>query len=117
MRRSTVKSGLRLLIGGVVLVILAAFFHEQVATILFLSPGSESQFIFFGLFWGGVLGFCGILVTVLGFLRPPAGGERKSLLPSLVILIVVVLVFFILLYFSFRSSEQPRLRPGETITI
>lgn len=117
MRRVTIKSGLRLLTGGVVAVILAAFFHEQIARLLFLSPGGQDQFVFLGLFWGGVLGFCGILVTVIGFLRAPAGGRGVRLLPSVAALIVVVLVFFILLFLSFRSPEQPHLRPGETITI
>ena len=116
MRRSTVKSGLKLIVGGVVSVILATFFHEQVAALLFFSPGGGTEFVFLGLFAGGVLGFSGILVTVFGFLRAPAG-EKVRLLPTLVTLIVVVLLFFILLSFSFRSTEQPRLRPGETITI
>lgn len=117
MRRSTVKSGLRLVVGGIVSVILATFFHEQAAALLFFPPGGETSFVFLGLFWGGVLGFCGILVTVLGFLRAPAGGERVRLLPTLVTLVVVVLIFFILLSLSLRKTEQPRLRPGETITI
>lgn len=117
MRRSTVKSGLKLIIGGVVAVILATFFHEEMAWLLFLSPGGETQFVFWGLFWGGVLGFIGILLTVLGFLRAPAGEQRVSLRPVLVALIVSILLFFLLLFVTFRSPEQPRLRPGETITI
>lgn len=117
MRRITIKSGLKLITGGVVAVILAAFFHEQIARLLFLSPAGQAQFVFLGLFWGGVLGFCGILVAVIGFLRAPAGERGVRLLPSVVALMVAVVVFFILLFLSFRNSEQPRLRPGETITI
>ena len=117
MRRSTVKSGLRLIIGGIVAVILASFFHEQLAELLFLSPAGETEFIYLGLFWGGVLGFCGILVTIIGFLRAPAGEQRVNLFSSVITLIVVILLFFILLFVTFRNPEQPRLRPGETITI
>lgn len=117
MRRNTVKSGLKLISGGIVAVILATFFHEQLARLLFLSPGGETRFIFLGLFWGGVLGFCGILVTIIGFLRAPAGERQVRLLPALITLIAVIVIFFILLFGSFRGSQQPRLRPGETITI
>ncbi|HEY6874101.1 MAG TPA: hypothetical protein VI298_15360 [Geobacteraceae bacterium] len=116
MRRNTVKSGLNLISGGVVAVILATFFHEQMAGLLFLSPGGETRFVFLGLFWGGILGFCGILVTIIGFLRPPAGERQVRLFAALLTLVVVILIFFILLVGSFRSSELPRLR-GETITI
>lgn len=117
MRGNTVKSGLKLIIGGIVSVILATFFHEQIARLLFLSPGGETEFIFLGLFWGGVLGFCGTLVTVIGFLRAPAAGEKVRIIPSLVTLLVLLLCFLLLFFISFRSPEQPRLRPGETITI
>ncbi|HTG82437.1 MAG TPA: hypothetical protein VL949_10870 [Geobacteraceae bacterium] len=117
MRRTTVGSGLKLIIGGVVAVILASFFHDQLATLLFLSPAGETELIFLGLFWGGVLGFCGILVTVIGFLRASGGERRINLLRSVIALIMVVLLFFILLFATFRNPEPRRLRPGETITI
>ncbi len=117
MRRSTIKPGLRLISGGVVAVILASFFHEQMAELLFLSPGGEAEFIFLGLFWGGVRGFFGILGTIIGFLLAPAGEQRVNLLRSVITLIVVILLFFILLFVTFRNPESPRLRPGETITI
>jgi hypothetical protein len=117
MRRNTVKSGLRLITGGIVAVILATFFHEQMAGLLFLSPGGETQFIFLGLFWGGALGFSGIVVTVIGFLRAPAGERQVRLGATVIALLVVIVIFFVLLVVTFKSTEQPRLRPGETITI
>ena len=117
MRRSTVKSGLKLIIAAVVLVILAAFFHEQIADFLLLSPGGETQFIFLGLFWGGVSGFCGIAVAVVGLLRTPGGEHAVSLLRPMAILAALVFLFMYLLFSSFSPPERPKLRPGETITI
>ncbi len=117
MRRKTVKSGLKLIVGGIVAVILATFYHDLVARFFFLSPGGETQFVYLGLFWGGVLGFCGILVTIIGFLRVSTAEQKVSLLPTLAALIIAILVFLYLLFGSFKSQEQPQLRPGETITI
>jgi hypothetical protein len=117
MRRSIVKSGLKLIIAAVALVILAAFFHDHVAALFFLSPGGETQFIFLGLFWGGVLGCSGIVVTIVGLLRGPAGERAVNLLKPLVILAAFILLFVYLLLTSFNQPERPQLRPGETITI
>ena|ERR1039457_7433231 len=117
MRRNTVKQGLKLVIGGIVAVILATFYHQKIASVLFLSPGGEIELIYLGLFWGGVLGFCGILLTILGFFRAPMGEQGVNLRFSVLTLIILVCVFFILLFLSFGSEEKPRLRPGETITI
>jgi len=117
MRRNTVKSGLRLIIWGIVSVILATFFHQEVANLLFLSPGGEDQLVYLGLFSGGTLGFLGIIVIVSGFLRTSTGERKEKLLPTLALLMLLILTFFVLLFVSFRMPEQPRLRPGETITI
>lgn len=111
-------AGLRLIVGGIVAVILATFCHDQIAALFMFSPGGETRFIYLGLFWGGVFGFCGILVTIIGFLRTPGGGGKENLFPTVLFLVFAVLLFFILLWASFRNPyEQPRLRPGETITI
>ncbi|HEX8961316.1 MAG TPA: hypothetical protein VF775_07060 [Geobacteraceae bacterium] len=117
MRRITVKYGLKMIVGGIVAVILATFYHDQVARVLLLSPDGETQFVYLGLFWGAVLGFCGILVTVIGFLRAATAEQKVNLLPVLAALIIAVLIFFYLLFGWIRSPEEPRVRPGETITI
>lgn len=116
MRSRTVRTGLNLIISAVVLVILAAFYHEQIGLLLSLSPGSETRFIFLGLLWGGIFGFGGITVAVFGLLRSP-GGARVSLMKPMVILVFLVLMFIFLLLSSFNRPESPRLRPGETLTI
>jgi hypothetical protein len=117
MRSRTVKTGLDLIIAAVVLVILAAFYHEQIAQILSLAPHSEIRFIFLGLLCGGGFGFCGITVAVLGLLRSPGSGVRVSLVKPVSILALLVLLFVFLLFSSFNTPENPKLRPGETITI
>lgn len=117
MRRKTIKQGLKLVIGGIVAVILVTFFHQNLASFLFLSPGGEIELIYLGLFWGGVLGFCGILLTIFGFFRAPMGEKVVSLRFSVLTLVLLICLFFILLFFSFGNTEKPRLRPGETITI
>jgi hypothetical protein len=117
MRRKTVRYGVRLISCGIVSVILATYFHEQIATLFRLSQDAEARFIFMGLFWGGVLGFCGIMVTVIGFFLSPFGIENKSLLPAICFLFGVIIIFFLLFMHSFSVKGLPRLRPGKTITI
>lgn len=117
MRRSSVNSGLRLIIVAVVSIILAAFFHDTIASLLFLNPGGETQFIFLGLFWGGIIGFCGIAVTFVGLLRAPAAEQSASILKPLVVLAALVILFIYLLFSSLTAPEQLKLNPGETITI
>jgi hypothetical protein len=117
MRSRTVKTGINLIITAVVLVILAAFYHEPIARILTLSPDSETRFIFLSLLWGGIFGFWGIAVAVFGLLRSPGAGVRVDLLKPISILALLVVLFMLLLVYSFNKPETLRLRPGETITI
>lgn len=117
MYKRTVRYGIRLINGGIVSVILATFFHGTVANLLLLSAGGETWFVFLGLLAGCILGFTGILVAVAGFLRAGNGHDEQRLLPSLFILIILIALFFLFLVFPFRGSDQPRLHPGETITI
>jgi len=117
MRRSTVRIGLNLIIAAVVLVIIAAFYHEQFALLLSLSPDSENRLIFLCLLWGGISGCTGITVAVFGLLRSSGGPARVNLVKPLVIIALLVLMFIFLFISSFSRPENPRLRPGETITI
>lgn len=117
MRIDTVKFGLNLVVAGIVLVTLATFFHSIIADLLGFSLAAEMQLVFHGLFWGGVSACLGIVVTVLGLLKGTAGRPAKTLLPIILILAAAVILFFVLLFTSFRSQEEPTLRPGETITI
>ncbi|MGA2151309.1 MAG: hypothetical protein ABSG48_03985 [Geobacteraceae bacterium] len=117
MRKRTIKSGLNLILAGIVSLILATFCHEHIARLFFLSPDSETIFIYLGFFSGGMFGCIGILATVAGLVR--SSGERPavSLSYTLILLAAAFIIYFFLLYSSFTSSEPPKLRPGETITI
>ena len=117
MRKSTVRHGLNMIIAGLAAVTLAAFFPAQIAVFLRLSPSGEARFVFFGLFWGGLFGGFGMLVAVAGLLRSESGGKPVRLLPVLLVMVVMIIVFCALLILAARAPEQPRLRPGETITI
>ncbi len=117
MRASTVRHGLHMVIAGIVAVTLAAFFPGQVADILRLTPAGEAGFVFFGLFCGGLAGGFGMLVALAGLLRSGAGVKPVRLLPALLVLAALIVLFGLLLVSAVRTPEQPRLRPGETITI
>ena len=64
MRKSTIRHGLNMVIAGIAAVTLAAFFPNQVANLLRLSPAGETRFVFLGFFWGGLFSGFGILVAV-----------------------------------------------------
>lgn len=117
MRKKTVKLGLNYILVGMVLVIIATFFHEEVAWLFLLSPGGEARFTFLGLFIGGLCGGFGVLISAFGLLQGPALEKNIYLTPILIILAAAFLLFFMLLYSSIRNPEPPKVRPGETITI
>lgn len=117
MRKSTVKLGLNLVLTGVVVLILATFYHEEIAWLLFLSPGAETMFVYLGFFWGGVFGCLGILTAVAGLVRSAGRGPEVRLLPTVVLLAIATLLYFFLFYASLTHPEPPKMRPGETITI
>jgi hypothetical protein len=117
MRKGTVKFGLYLLLAGVVTLILATFYHGQIAWLLFFAPGSETMFVYLGFFWGGVLGCLGILVAITGLLRSAGPGPDIRLAPAFLLLAAAVICYLFLLYSSFTRPAPPKLAPGETITI
>lgn len=111
------RCGINLISGGVALVTLATFFHEEVSSLLGLAPLIEARFVYLGLFWGGTIGCVGIVVAVAGIFR---GGEEQKhvrIVPAIVVLAAVVVLFFVLLFSSFDEPRKPRLRPGDTILI
>ena len=117
MRKSTVKHGLNSIIAGIVSIILASYFHHTIAALFHLSAEAEDNFIFFGIFCGGVFGGLGVIISAIGLLRSPSIEQKTRLAPSLIILIAVTILFFILFFSFFNSFVPQHIHPGETITI
>jgi len=117
MRKRTVKSGLHLLLAAIVPLILATFYHEQIARLIILSPYGETMLVYFGFFWGWVSGCLGILVTVAGLARSAGKAPEVRLAPAVILLAVVLVFYFVLLYSTFTTTKPLKLRPGETIII
>ena len=118
MRPSTVKSGLKMLIFAVSLLIIASFYHEEFSTLLPMSVQSAAQFLYLSFFWSAVLGGCGIVVVIFGLLGTSKNLSKVRIAPTLMLFIAVVGLFFMLLYRSVNAPETaPKLRPGETVII
>jgi len=117
MRKSTVRSGLRLIAFGVACVMVATFFQEPVARLLFLGMAGEASLTFFGFFLGGMCGGCGVLVAAAGLLQ--GGGQEREvrLFPTILLLFSLIFLFFVLAYHSITTPAPPRLTPGESISI
>ncbi|HEX9023914.1 MAG TPA: hypothetical protein VF799_08760 [Geobacteraceae bacterium] len=117
MRKVIVRSGMNLLLAAIVPLILVTFYHEPLASLFRLSPGGEVMLVYLGFFWSAMMGCMGILVTVIGLARNAGKGPSVRLAPSAILLVVAIVCYFFLLYSSLTSTESPKLRPGETITI
>lgn len=119
MRKRTIRSGMRLILAALLLIILTSFFHERVADLLALSMGAEQRFYNLGIFWAAAIGGYGVVLAVFGFVLPARQRDAGvRLLPLFVVIGGVVLLFFYLFVTSFTApNQEERLRPGETITI
>ena len=117
MRKRTVKTGLNLILTGIVPLILASFYHGHIARLLFLSPEAEIMLVYLGFIFGCLSGCVGILVTVFGLARSAGKAQYVSLAHTIILLIAAISIYFFLFYASFTNTEPPKLRPGETITI
>jgi hypothetical protein len=116
-RKVIVKTGMKLLLAAILPLILATFYHEPLARLLSLSPDGEMILIYLGFFWGGIFGCLGILVTVVGLARSAGKGADVRLAPVVILLAAALFLYFYLFYTSLTSTEPPKVRPGETITI
>ena len=118
MRRRTVRSGLRLLIVAVGLLLLGTFYGQQINTLLAVAGDGSAEFVRLAFFWGAVLGAAAIIMVSFGLLQRSQVGEHARLLPSLVLLLLLIMAFFMLFYRSLSAPppQQP-LRPGETLII
>src|SRR5512136_584437 len=117
MRKQTVRTGMNFILAGVVMLILATFYHGHIARLFYLSPAGEAMFIYLGFFLGGMSGCLGILITVVGLARSAGKGPEVRLRYTIIFLAAALILYFFLFYESLSTSETPRLRPGETIII
>lgn len=119
MRKRTIRSGMRLVLAALLLIILTSFFHGGVADLLALSMGAEQRFYSLGIFWAAAMGGYGAVLTVFGFVLPARQRDAGiRLLPLFLLIMGVMMLFFYLFVSSFNAPvKEERLRPGETITI
>jgi hypothetical protein len=119
MRKRSIRTGMRLVLTALLLIILTSFFHGGVADLLVLSMGAERQFYNLGIFWAAALGSYGVILSVFGFVLPARQRDATiRLLPLFLVMGGVVLLFFYLCVNSFTAPvKEERLHPGETITI
>ncbi|HBG07202.1 MAG: hypothetical protein A2075_23810 [Geobacteraceae bacterium GWC2_58_44] len=117
MYKKTVRSGLRLIAVGIVCVMGATFFHDELSRLLFLDLANEARLTFFGFFLGGVCGGCGVLVAAVGLLQSGANEPRVRLVPTVLFLLSLIVLFFVLAYNSVTVPLTPTLPPGESINI
>ncbi|WP_243371150.1 hypothetical protein [Geotalea sp. SG265] len=117
MRKKTVRLGLNYILVAMVLITIATFFHAELAWLFLLSPVGETEFALIGLVVGWMFGGLGVVIAVLGMLQAPTREGEVSLRPMIIVLAAILVIFMVLFYASFMKPEEPRLRPGETITI
>ena len=121
MRKRTIRSGMRLVLAALVLILVASFYHDSVGDIMSLSFDAEMRFYRLGIFWAAAMGGYGVVLAAFGLVLP--GNQRDSgvrVMPAFILIVAAVSLFFYLLAASFNAPPDPsreRLRPGETITI
>ncbi len=117
MRKSTLRVGMKCILTGIILITLVTFFHREIAGLFQLHLADEARLVSLGLFWGGVSGGAGVLVSIFGFLRRSGPENNVHLAPTVIIMIGMAILFFILLFSFFKSYEPQNIRSDETITI
>lgn len=119
MRKRTIRSGMRLVLAALLLIILASFYHGTVADLLDFSVASEQRFYSLGIFWAAAMGGYGAVLAVLGFVLPATGRDAGvRIMPLFLMVMGLVALFFYLFVASFSApAEQRRMQPGTSITI
>jgi hypothetical protein len=119
MRKRTIRSGMRLLLAALLLIILATFYHGGLGHLLSLNPATEQRYFGVGMFAAAALGGYAVVMAVIGLVLPADYRDVKvRILPVFIMLFCAVALFFYLFLAPFSSpvEEQP-LRPGTAITI
>jgi len=119
MRKRTIRTGMRLVLAALLLIIMTSFYHAEVSDFFSLSIGAEQRFYSFGIFWAAALGGYGVVMAAFGLVLPATQRDAGiRLFPVFLIMVGMMMIFFYLFVHSFNApQEERRLRPGETITI
>jgi len=112
MRKSTVRSGMRMLLAAMLLILLASLYSS-------ITLGTTRNLYGQVIFWASALGGLGVIMAVAGLIRSPGRYDQKIKIYPLLLLIFAVIVFYFYLMASSFSTPAiyERLHPGETITI
>jgi hypothetical protein len=119
MRKRTIRSGMRLLLAALLLIILATFYHGGLGHLLALNVATEQRVFSVGMFAAAALGGYAVVMAVFGLVLPADCRDAKvRIMPVFIMLFCAVALFFYLFLasFSLPVEEQP-LRPGTTISI
>ena len=106
MRKATVKTGITVITTAIITITVVTFCHEWLARLFFLTHESEMRLIVIGLFWGGLSGGLGAVITVAGIFRA-SGGREVRILPVLLFLAMAVILFFVLFYSTLEHPAPP----------
>lgn len=121
MRKRTIRSGMRLVLAALIVIIIISYYLGLLSDVVSLSYEAEMWCYSTGIFVAAALGGYGVVMSVFGLVLPARqidSGVR--VIPLLFLIIGVVSLFFYLFAASFDAPREParnRLRPGETITI
>lgn len=120
MRRRTIRTGLRLLISSLVLLILGTFYSQQINSALSIGVEGSAEFIKLAFFWGSMLGGASVITVAIGLMQRSIYGDNTRIIPDAVILLLLFAAFFALFLRTFSSPPDLKknpLRPGETVVI
>lgn len=111
MNKVTVRSGMRMLLAAMLLILLAGLYN-------IVAPGTTDLYGR-AIFGASALGVLGVITAVAGLIRSPGRYDHKIKIFPLLLLIFAVIVFYFYLMTSLFSTPaiHERLRPGDTITI
>ena len=119
MRKRTIRKGLQFILVALFLIILASYYHSELAGFFAFSVSSEERFYGLEIFLAAATGSYGVVLTVFGFVL--SGDARDAgirLLPVFLLIVTAVMLFFFLLISSLNGTSNPvPLPPRETITI
>src|SRR5512137_1022931 len=107
MRKRTLRSGMRLVLVALIVILVVTFYHAEVADLLSLSIEAELRLYKLGIFWAAALGGYGVVLATFGLILSQNQGDSGiRVLPVFFMIIAVVSLFFYLLAASFDAPSD-----------